>query len=80
MNSNMGEVLVLCVNSDFDFCQKTVKKILNDSDLIKELRSKFEVNLSSGNSINWGRLFPQVMYSVNSYLELVKVLLLKYIY
>ncbi len=73
MNSHKGQANVLSIRSDFDFCQKTVKRIFNDSLVLNELRNKYNVNLSSGNSINWGRLFPQIMYSINSYLELVKV-------
>jgi len=73
MNSNKGKVEVLCVNKDFDFCQQIVKQALNDVNLKKELNEKYNLNLSSGNSINWGRLFPQIMYSINCYLELVKV-------
>ena len=70
MNSHMGKVCVLCVKDNFDFCQKTVKLLLNDESIANKFH---DVNLSSANSINWGRLFPQITYSINSYLELVKV-------
>jgi threonine synthase len=70
-----GNVSVLGVNGDFDFCQTAVKDIFNDTKFSAYLRKEHNLNLSSANSINWGRLLPQVCYSINSYLELVKVFL-----
>ena len=71
MNSHKGKVCVLCVKDDFDYCQKVVKQMLNDESITNLFDN---VNLSSANSINWGRLFPQITYSINCYLELVKVI------
>ena len=73
MNINTGRVKVLCVEKDFDFCQEVVKNAFNDKNLQKDYLEKHNINLSSANSINWGRLFPQIVYSINSYLEMVKV-------
>ena len=68
-----GNSCVIRVKSDFDFCQNTVKDIFNDIEFTNELKEKYNVCLTSANSINWGRLLPQVCYTIHSYLELVKV-------
>nr|AGT02801.1 threonine synthase [Angomonas desouzai] len=50
-------------HSDFDFCQRTVKEIFGDTALNEKLASRpVPLKLSSANSINWGRLIPQVAY------------------
>ena len=54
------------IDGVFDDCQALVKKAFVDQDL----RSKFR--LSSANSINIGRLVPQVAYYVYSYIKLVE--------
>jgi threonine synthase len=51
-----GNVLALCVRGDFDDCQRLVKQCFADS----ELREKLA--LTSANSINPGRLLPQLAY------------------
>jgi threonine synthase len=62
--TRVGEnVISIAVNGDFDDCQGFVKRAFQDSDL-KNL------NLSSANSINIGRLIPQIIYYVWSYLLL----------
>lgn len=50
---------VVGVNGNFDDCQSKVKEIFNNSELKEELKNKGYV-FSSANSINIGRLFPQV--------------------
>jgi threonine synthase len=64
---------VLGVNKDFDYCQNTVKSIFHDFDYLRMIKEKTGISLTSANSINWGRLLPQIFYTINSYLELVKV-------
>jgi len=64
--------VVLGVDGDFDFCQSAIKKIFNDTSFCRYLQNGFNVKLSAANSINWGRLLPQIIYHVSSYLELVK--------
>ncbi|XP_023590789.1 threonine synthase-like 1 isoform X2 [Trichechus manatus latirostris] len=59
------------VKSDFDFCQTAVKRIFNDSDFTGFLTVEYGTVLSSANSINWGRLLPQVIYHASAYLDLV---------
>lgn len=72
MTSCEGDTCVISVNSDFDFCQSTVKDIFNSPELRKIFRKDHAVHMASGNSINWGRLFPQIPYTFQAYLELVK--------
>jgi threonine synthase len=64
-----GNVDVCAVRGNFDDCQNGVKQLFSDSELALELdrRGAF---LSSANSINWGRLVPQVVYYVSLYCEL----------
>ncbi|XP_049633724.1 threonine synthase-like 1 [Suncus etruscus] len=61
----------LGVRSDFDFCQTAVKRMFQDSDFTGFLAVEYGTILSSANSINWGRLLPQVVYHASSYLDLV---------
>ena len=66
--SNVG---VCALKGNFDDCQNGVKAIFTDSDVKKQLDDK-GMMFSSANSINWGRLVPQIVYYVSSYAELVK--------
>lgn len=63
---------VIGVNSDFDFCQSGIKTIFNDLSFNKKLMDSYNVQLSAANSLNWGRLLPQVVYHASAYLDLVK--------
>ena len=62
---------VIGVNGNFDDCQNGVKAIFNDQAFIKEAKEK-GVRLSSANSINIGRLFPQTVYYFYAYLRLLR--------
>ncbi len=66
--SNVG---VCALKGNFDDCQNGVKAIFTDSEVKSEL-DKNGLMFSSANSINWGRLVPQVVYYVSAYAELVK--------
>ncbi len=66
-----GNVAVFAVRGNFDDAQTGVKNIFADSALAKELGEK-GVMLSSANSINWGRLAPQIAYYFSAYARLVK--------
>lgn len=59
---------VVSVNANFDECQKIVKECMNNREEI--LKNK-NVLFSSANSINIGRLIPQVVYYFKSYFDLV---------
>jgi len=63
-------VSVCAIKGNFDDAQTGVKKIFSD----KEMASKLDKNgyfLSSANSINWGRLAPQIVYYISAYCDLV---------
>ena len=62
---------VIAVNGCFDDAQTGVKMIFGDAEFAKELDSK-GIKLSSANSINWGRLAPQIAYYVYSYVDLLR--------
>ncbi len=62
---------VFAIEGNFDDAQTGVKKIFNDSDFGAKL-SAMGCKLSSANSINIGRLIPQVAYYVWGYAQLVK--------
>jgi len=63
---------VVGVHGNFDDCQTGVKKMFNDAALKEELAKK-GYRFSSANSINIGRLFPQVAYYVYSYVKMVEL-------
>lgn len=64
-------VEVHSVIGNFDDAQNGVKKIFSDPEIKKELDGK-GIFLSSANSINWGRLVPQVVYYISAYCDLLK--------
>ncbi|MCR5833337.1 MAG: threonine synthase [Selenomonadaceae bacterium] len=66
-----NNVNVTAVRGNFDDAQTGVKKIFGDKNLRNELE-KVGVKLSSANSINWGRLVPQIVYYFSGYVEMVK--------
>ena len=55
-----GNIIPFSVKGQFDDCQAIVKKAFNDSELQK-------LNLTSANSINFGRLLPQIVYYFYGY-------------
>lgn len=61
---------VVGINGNFDQAQTGVKQMFNDKELAAEL-DKAGYQFSSANSINIGRLIPQVVYYVNSYAKLL---------
>lgn len=61
---------VAAIEGNFDDAQSNVKKILNDASLKKELGNN--ISLSSANSINIGRLIPQIVYYFYSYKQLLQ--------
>ena len=60
---------VFAIRGNFDDAQTGVKKIFSDDTFAKKLAER-NIRLSSANSINIGRLVPQVAYYVYSYLKL----------
>lgn len=72
MVTTTGEnVYVWAVRGNFDDCQTGVKRVFSDNEFAEKLLRENSVSLSSANSINWGRLLPQIVYYISSYSELV---------
>ncbi len=65
-----SNVSVDAIVGNFDDAQNGVKRIFSDKKIAEELDKK-GVFLSSANSINWGRLVPQIVYYVSAYLDMV---------
>ena len=61
---------VIAVKGNFDDAQTGVKKIFSDPDFAAEMNKQGRV-LSSANSINFGRLVPQVVYYFSAYADLI---------
>lgn len=61
---------VVGINGNFDDAQTGVKKMFNNKELAKKMDER-GYQFSSANSINIGRLVPQVVYYVYSYAKLV---------
>ena len=72
MQSQDGSnVDVVGIVGNFDDAQTGVKRIFADGDFAKRL-DRGGVFLSSANSINWGRLVPQIVYYISAYCDLCK--------
>ncbi len=69
---NGDNVSVVGIRGNFDDAQSGVKRIFADSNMANYLSDK-GVFLSSANSINWGRLAPQIVYYISAYCDLVKM-------
>lgn len=66
-----SNVNVCAIRGNFDDAQTGVKKIFSDKIAAEKLDS-MGYFLSSANSINWGRLAPQIVYYVKSYCDLIQ--------
>ncbi len=72
MATQAGENVGVCaVVGNFDDAQSGVKKIFSDEQLRQQLAENGYF-LSSANSINWGRVLPQLAYYISAYCDLVK--------
>lgn len=65
-----GNVGVLAVRGNFDDTQSGVKDIFGDRDMAGILADR-GFKFSSANSINWGRLVPQIVYYFSAYADLL---------
>lgn len=71
MQSQKGNNVSVCaVEGNFDDAQTGVKQIFSDPELASRLSEKGWF-LSSANSINWGRLLPQIVYYISAYCDLL---------
>lgn len=66
-----GNVAAVAVRGNFDDAQSGVKNIFNDR-MFNDCLHRHGFQLSSANSINWGRLVPQIVYYFSAYADLVK--------
>lgn len=66
-----GNVHVWGVRGNFDDCQTGAKNVFADEAYRQRLLAEHGIALSSANSINWGRLMPQIVYYVSAYTQLV---------
>ena len=72
MVTQEGENVTVCaVKGNFDDCQSGVKKIFTDHEVLNALDNG-NMTFSSANSINWGRLVPQIVYYFAAYAQLLK--------
>ncbi len=72
MRTQEGENVGVCaVAGNFDDAQTGVKRLFSDPELRAELdrRGYF---FSSANSINWGRVLPQIVYYISAYCDLLR--------
>ena len=66
-----GNVGVSAVVGNFDDAQTGVKKLFSDESLRQELARRGYF-FSSANSINWGRVLPQIVYYISAYCDLLR--------
>ncbi|MDN6234405.1 MAG: threonine synthase, partial [Bifidobacterium crudilactis] len=72
MSTQRGENVAVCaVRGNFDDAQSAVKRIFADRELSERLADDANTVLSSANSINVGRLVPQVVYYFVAYGQLL---------
>ena len=72
MKTQEGDnTFVVGINGNFDHAQNGVKKLFNDVEFVETLK-KDNYILSSANSINIGRLIPQIVYYFHSYFTLLR--------
>jgi len=72
MNSYQSKKhIVFGIDGNFDDCQKIVKDLFQNTETTN-------IDMSSANSINIGRLVPQIVYYIHSYMELVRTNKIKF--
>ncbi len=72
MATQEGENVAVCaINGNFDDAQSAVKAIFTNDDIKDKLAEK-NMMFSSANSINWGRLLPQIVYYFSAYCDMAE--------
>jgi len=72
MTTQRGNNVAVCaIEGNFDDAQSGVKKIFGDA-AMQEFLKAGGMEFSSANSINFGRLVPQIVYYVSAYCDLVR--------
>ena len=73
MVTQKGDNVAVCaIEGNFDDAQNGVKKIFADREM-KEYLNARNMEFSSANSINFGRLVPQIVYYVSAYCDLIRL-------
>ncbi|MDE6110635.1 MAG: threonine synthase [Eubacterium sp.] len=73
MTTQEGKNVAVCaINGNFDDAQSAVKTIFTDADIKAQLADK-NMMFSSANSINWGRLVPQIVYYFSTYCDMISM-------
>jgi len=70
MTQEGNNVRVCGIQGNFDDAQTGVKRIFNSPEMKEAVKSE-GYSFSSANSINWGRLVPQIVYYVNAYVQML---------
>ena len=71
MNTQEGSNVTVCaIKGNFDDAQTGVKKIFTTPEIAEKLAEN-DMLFSSANSINWGRLLPQIVYYISAYCDMV---------
>lgn len=71
MTTQAGDNVYVCaIKGNFDDAQNAVKSIFTDGELEQRMLASGK-QFSSANSINWGRLLPQVVYYISAYCDLI---------
>lgn len=72
MDSQKGNNVHVCaIKGNFDDAQSGVKYIFTDTGM-KEILAQNGMEFSSANSINWGRLVPQIIYYISAYCDMLE--------
>lgn len=71
MNTQEGANVKVCaIEGNFDDAQTGVKRIFTTPEVSEKLAEN-NMLFSSANSINWGRLLPQIVYYISAYCDMV---------
>ena len=72
MTTQEGSNVAVCaIKGNFDDAQTGVKTIFTDKEIGKKL-AEHGMAFSSANSINWGRLVPQIVYYFSAYCDMIR--------
>lgn len=69
---NAENVKVLGIDANFDFCQSATKKLFTDPVFLEKMQTQYHTQFAAGNSMNWGRLMPQIAYYFSAYADLLE--------